>query len=251
MLIKRVDFLGVGFDQITLDDVVARLSDVTPRSDYGYIVTPNVDHIVRLSQADDRPALLPMYAGADLCVCDSRVLGLIARSNGIRLPVVPGSDLTSRLLNDVVKRSDRVAVVGGDADLLEALGDCFPQVGFIHHSPPMGLRHNPSAIREAAKFIAETEARFSLIAVGSPQQEMIATAVRQFAGAKGMALCIGISLDFVTGRQTRAPRWMQKLSLEWAHRLISEPRRLARRYLIDGPRVFLLAARYRRSGAPQ
>ncbi len=251
MHIDRVDFLGVDFDRINLNDVLARLRGVAAGSAFAYVVTPNVDHVVRLSQATDRSSLLDLYSTADLCVCDSRVLSLIARLHGIDLPVVPGSDLTEHLMRDVVQPGDRIAIVGGDATLIDDLAARFPHIAFAHHAPPMGMRHEPAAIAEAARFIASTGARFTMLAVGSPQQEMVAAAVRRIPSATGTALCIGVSLDFITGRRRRAPQWVRKLSLEWAHRLVAEPRRLARRYLVEGPRIFLLAARYRRGGAPR
>lgn len=249
MHIERVDFLGVGFDQVTLNDVLARLRGVTTDSPYAYVVTPNVDHVVRLNRTSERSRFLALYSDADICVCDSRILRLIASLHRIDLPVVPGSDLTERVLLEIVQPGDCIAIVGGDVALLKELATRFPHLDFVHHSPPMGLRDNPSAIEKTANFTASTKARFTMIAVGSPQQEMIAAAVRNIPGATGMALCIGASLDFITGRQRRAPRWVQKLSLEWAHRLLTEPRRMWRRYLIEGPRIFLLAARYRRDGA--
>jgi exopolysaccharide biosynthesis WecB/TagA/CpsF family protein len=132
---------------------------------------------------------------------------------------------------------------------VEDLGRRYPGVELTHYEPPMGLRRNAAARQEAARFIAEAKARFTFIAVGSPQQEMIAAAVRSFPHATGMALCIGASLDFITQRQRRAPRIMQRLSLEWVHRLASDPKRMWRRYLVEGPRIFLLAARHRRGVA--
>lgn len=73
---------------------------------------------------------------------------------------------------------------------------------------------------------------------------MIAAEAKTLPGAKGTALCIGASLEFLTGQLKRAPRLAQKLYLEWAHRLLSEPRRMWRRYLIEGPKIFLLAYRW-------
>lgn len=113
----------------------------------------------------------------------------------------------------------------------------------------MGLVRNPAARQEAAEFIAAQRPRFTFIAVGSPQQELIAAETKLVPGATGMALCIGAALEFVTGHQVRAPRLMQDLGLEWAHRLVSAPRRMWRRYLVEGPRIFVLAARWRRQTA--
>jgi N-acetylglucosaminyldiphosphoundecaprenol N-acetyl-beta-D-mannosaminyltransferase len=74
---------------------------------------------------------------------------------------------------------------------------------------------------------------------------MIAAAIKQRPGTVGAGLCIGASLDFITGRERRAPRLVQRLSLEWAYRLAVDPRRMWRRYLVEGPRVFVMAARFK------
>lgn len=246
---ERVPFVGVGFDRLTMAEVLAHLSAVTATSPYGYVVTPNVDHVVRLDDPEQRAELEPLYDGADLSLCDSRIIAHLARARGISLPVVPGSDLTPSLFEQLIKPGDRIAVVGGDKDMVADLARRYPGIELVHYEPPMGLRRNAAARMEAARFIAEAHARFSFIAVGSPQQEMIAGAVRAFPQATGMALCIGASLDFITERQRRAPRIMQRLSIEWVHRLASDPKRMWRRYLVEGPRIFLLAARHPRGAA--
>jgi exopolysaccharide biosynthesis WecB/TagA/CpsF family protein len=232
-----------------MDEVLARLSAVTLNTPYGYVVTPNVDHVVRLDDAAQAAELAPLYEGADLSLCDSRIIAHLARVKGLSLPVVPGSDLTPTLFRSVIEQGDRIAIVGGDRDMVADLGERCPGVELVHYEPPMGLRHNAAAREEAARFIAEAHARFTFIAVGSPQQEMIAGAVRAFPQATGMALCIGASLDFITERQRRAPKLMQKLSIEWMHRLASDPKRMWRRYLVEGPRIFVLAVRHRRDAA--
>jgi exopolysaccharide biosynthesis WecB/TagA/CpsF family protein len=106
----------------------------------------------------------------------------------------------------------------------------------------MGLRHDRVARQAAADFIAHSKCRFTFLAVGSPQQELIAA---QVTGATGFGLCIGAALEFLTGDQVRAPRAFQKTGMEWAYRLASNPRRLWRRYLIEGPKIFRLASRWR------
>lgn len=243
---ERIEFLGIGFDRLTEDEVLARLREVTDRSPYAYVVTPNVAHIVQLHEAADKADFAPSYHGANMSLCDSRVLSILARSHGLDLPVVPGSDLTVRLLHEVVRPKDKIAIIGGVDLLVADLMRLFPEVEFVHFNPPMELRRNAEARQKAADFIASAQARFALIAVGAPQQEMIAAAVLSHFGATGTALCIGASLDFITGRQRRAPRLMQRLSLEWAYRLVSDPKRLWRRYLVEGPRVLALAVHYRR-----
>lgn len=216
---------------------MARVSAVSP---YGYVVTPNVDHLVRFHSSRSLGAI---YRQAALCLCDSRILSRLARLAGVRLPVVAGSDLTRALFADVIAPGDRIAVVGGTAQLVAILGAKRPGVTILHHDAPMGLGENAVARRAAASFIAGAGARFTFLAVGSPQQEMIAHEVLGFPHATGVALCIGASLEFLTGDQKRAPRLVQLGGLEWAHRLASNPSRLWRRYLIDGMKIFPIFAR--------
>lgn len=239
---NRIEFLDLQFDRATFEQVKAWLRSVTPAKPYGYVVTPNVDLTVR---AHREQGLSQLYSDADLCVCDSRILRLLARTCGIKLPLVPGSDLAATTLSQLAKSGDTIAVVGSTPISVSQLRDKFPAIKFVHHEPPMGLRQDPIARRAAAEFIASSGARFTLLAVGSPQQEMIANEVGSCPGAGGIALCIGAGLDFITGEQKRAPKIIQKLSLEWAHRLASNPRRLWRRYLVEGVRIFPIYAKWR------
>jgi exopolysaccharide biosynthesis WecB/TagA/CpsF family protein len=79
--------------------------------------------------------------------------------------------------------------------------------------------------------------------VGCPQQEILAKALQSRGRARGLALCVGASINFLTGSERRAPKWIQYAGLEWLYRLLNDPTRLARRYLIRGPRIFLLLPR--------
>ncbi|MDQ4088205.1 MAG: WecB/TagA/CpsF family glycosyltransferase [Pseudomonadota bacterium] len=243
---ERANFLDVGFDVLSATDLLDRIAKVGPDSAYGYLVTPNVDHLVRLhTRSADLPQLADIYRQAAYCTCDSKILAMLAKWHGIGLPVIPGSDLTAHLFRDVVKDGDRIAVVGGDPLLLDALRRKFPRVDIVQHCPPMGLMQDPAARSAAARFIAESRARFTFLCVGSPQQEIIAAEAAALDGSRGLALCVGAALEFLTGRSRRAPLVARRLGLEWAHRLASNPRRLWRRYLVEGPRILALAYRWR------
>jgi exopolysaccharide biosynthesis WecB/TagA/CpsF family protein len=87
---------------------------------------------------------------------------------------------------------------------------------------------------------AHSPFRFCFLAVGAPQQELLAQLLKSRGKARGMALCIGASIDFLTGKERRAPLWMQKIGFEWLFRLLNDPKRLGGRYLLRGPRVFSL-----------
>ncbi len=237
MSVKQ-SFVGFNFDRLTFEQAVADVAARAAGAGLTYVVTPNVDHVVRLEDGTDGAEVRRAYLEADLCFCDSRILALLARISGLTLQIVPGSDLAADLLRNQLNAGDKLNLIGGDALMASRLAAMFPQVSIAHHAPPMGLMQKPGAIAATVDFMEANPARFSLIAVGSPQQEMIAWHAKQRGKATGVALCIGASVEFLTGTKNRAPRWVQRAHMEWLHRLASEPRRLWKRYLLRDPKIF-------------
>jgi exopolysaccharide biosynthesis WecB/TagA/CpsF family protein len=242
-----MNYLGLRFDPIDMDGACAILRSRTCDDAYAYMVTPNVDHVVRLAELPATSIEWNAYRQADWCLCDSRVLSLFAAADGVPLPVVPGSDLTANLFGSILTAGDRLCIIGGHPGDPARLIAGWPDLDIVQYIPPMGLRHDAEAREQAARFAATSGARFTLLAVGSPQQELIATAIGRLPNARGTALCIGASLDFLVGRERRAPRWMRRMALEWLHRLWVNPRRMWRRYLPAAPRMLRLRWRYRHS----
>lgn len=226
--IERISFLGAPFDLESKDHVLGRLAERRPDDAFRYVVTPNVDHIARLART---PELLPIYQGAWMSWCDSHPVRRLARLVGYELAHMNGTDVMMRVFADVLRPGDRLAVIGASESLVSAIAERFPQFDLVAHVPPMGFVDNPQAFAAAADFAAHSGARFTFIGVGSPQSEQLAAAIGKRAGAKGTAFCIGAALEFISGKKARAPQWMQDRGLEWAFRLLSEPRRLWRRYL--------------------
>ena len=204
---------------------------------YGYVVTPNVDHLIRYY---DDPAFRDHYAAASYVLMDSRFASrLIRLLKGLQLPVCTGSDLTATIFRKLVSPLDRIVLIGGSDEQAQKIGQLSGVRNLYHHNPPMGFIRNPAAVEDCLKFIeAHSPFRYCFIAVGAPQQEAVAHALRVRGRARGLALCVGASLNFITGAERRAPQWMQQAGLEWLYRLLQDPRRLASRYLIRGPRFF-------------
>lgn len=205
---------------------------------YGYVLTPNVDGLIRLQEsAPTRDA----YARAAYVLLDSRVAAFMFRLvHRVRIPVCPGSDLTAGLLHQVVQPDDRVLLVGSTEQQAQDLRERFGLKHLLHHNPPMGFIRNPAAVEACLQFMESASPfRFCLIAVGDPQGFIIAHRLAERERARGLAFIIGASIDFITGEQQRAPIWMQRLALEWLYRLMRNPRRLARRYLLRGPKFFV------------
>lgn len=240
---ERAEFLGVRFDPLDPADARRRIAGLVGNASFAYVVTPNVDHIVQLHRVAD-PQIADAYANATLCLCDSRILSRLASLSGLKLDVVPGSDVTRDLL-DADLPACRIAVVGGDARLHQALQARYPRFIWSFHAPPMGVRRNPEAREAIAAFVETTGADIALFAIGAPQSELVCAEIAARERASGVALCIGASLEFLVGAKQRAPRWMQRAGLEWLFRLVSEPRRLWRRYLVEGPAIFPIWWRWR------
>lgn len=232
----RPVFLDLPFDRLTLDETLATLLAVPAHERFRYLVTPNVDHMLRITQDAD---IAQLYRDAWLCINDSRVLRLLARQHGIDLPAVPGSDLTVALLTHPdLDRDSSILVVGGNEGLAEEVRAKTGLTRVSQIRPPMGLRRDPAALAATIEAIEAQPARFVILAVGSPQQEMLASGLARRGRGQGVGLCIGAGLEFLVGERRRAPALVRAMNCEWLFRLASEPRRLGRRYLVDGPRIF-------------
>ena len=235
----EMPFTGVG-----VRDVLRYLETRTVNDPFTYIVTPNVDHVVRNWR--DRGELVEIYEDAELSLCDSRIVSLIGRLSGVSLPVVTGSDLTAIMLEYTIDPQERITIIGGSEELIAKIERRYGLRDVCHFNPPMGFIRDPAAVLEAAQFVERHPSRFVFLAVGSPQQEILAHRIKQRGQAVGIGLCVGASLLFLAGELQRAPLWMQRARLEWLHRLLQEPKRMWRRYLYDAPKILRIAADHRR-----
>ncbi len=234
--------LTLRLDDYGTDDFVSVATAYGSKS-FDYVVTPNVDHVIRYW---DDAEFRAVYAHAGFVLLDSRLMArMVWLTRGLRLPVCPGSDLVAALLPRV-GANDVIVLIGGDAQQARQLAQLYDLRNLRHFEPPMGFIRDPAAVEATLGFIErQSPFRFCLLAVGAPQQELLAYALKQRNAARGLALCVGGSVNFLTGIERRAPRWMQLLSLEWLYRLLQNPGRMARRYLVRGPRILRLLPRIR------
>lgn len=226
----RRRFLGVSFDCLSQDEVIGLMRRRGPGDTFGYVVTPNVDHIVRLAA---QPSALAHYHQAWLCLCDSKPVQALSMTVGRPLTHVTGSDLTKAIFEQVLMPGDVVTLVVAKDEIAAKLAAPYPQITFQSHVPPLGLLGKPDAMQAVVDFLVDHPARFSFVAIGSPQSEVIAAKVRENERARGTALCVGASLEFITGDRPRAPAWMNRTGMEWLHRIATEPRRLWKRYVFS------------------
>jgi exopolysaccharide biosynthesis WecB/TagA/CpsF family protein len=247
---RTTSFLGIEFIAESYARVAAELDRLCEGDRLSLVVTANVDHVVMLrdpaNASETRARFIRAYEAAAIRLCDSRVLQTLARMHDVALEVVTGSDLTATLFSEGWLDGRKVALIGGDPRMLGELKARFPAVNLAQHIPPMGILENEPAIIAIEDFLKREPWHYIMFAIGAPRSEIIAHRLMAIDNLKGIAICVGASIEFLLGRKARAPVWMQLARLEWAFRLFSEPRRLWRRYLVKGPRILVIVRRWYR-----
>lgn len=137
------------------------------------------------------------------------MLKKLARLSGTKLDVVTGSDLAAQLLERASGRGLEIAIVGPSAEDCEILGRRFPGLQITSYTPPMGFIKSDIEVQKCIAFVVNANADITFLALGAPQQEIVAHRLLGYPEARGVALCIGASIDFLTGKQQRAPIWVQ------------------------------------------
>jgi N-acetylglucosaminyldiphosphoundecaprenol N-acetyl-beta-D-mannosaminyltransferase len=258
---KRVDLMGLPVDHLTEGDTIATVLEAVRAGRGGCLFTPNLHHMQAYANGSDgavyeRSSALP---GTRLVVADGMPLIWASRLRGTPLPErVAGSSLIWTLTAGAAKAGASIFLLGGNPGAAESCSERmraeYPGVriaGLL--SPPRGFERDERAIDEILTTLRAAAPDIVYIALGFPKQEQLALRLAAqmpttwFVG-------VGISFSFVAGEVRRAPLWMQRAGLEWVHRLMQEPRRLFRRYLVDGlpfaARMFghALSSRLGRSG---
>ena len=234
---NKVKILNINIQNISKSDLLKNLSE-------GVLVTPNVDHLVKLQK--DRE-FYDIYQHADWIVCDSKIVALGLRFLGTPIKdVIPGSSFFTEYYryhkdNENVK----IYLLGAAEGVAEeAMRKINAEVGrnivVGAHSPSFGFEKNEEECGDIVKKINQTDANVLLVGVGAPKQEKwIFTHKNQFTNVK-LFMGLGATIDFEAGNIKRAPKIFQKLALEWFYRMYFDPKRLAKRYLVDDVPFFYL-----------
>lgn len=235
---RKIHMFGIDFDAVAMPQAVARLLQWSDEPEYRcrYIVTPNVDHVVKF-QAD--ATLRAAYGDAAMVTVDGKPVLWASYLLGKSLPaLVPGSDLCPALFDAAKAKPGLRVFLLGAADgvaqrAAETIAKRWPWVEVVGvFSPPMGFSALSPENAKVLDMINQTKPDVLLVGLGAPKQEIWVHAMQHQLQVK-VALCIGATIDFLAGEKARAPRWMRTLGLEWLHRMLSEPKRLAGRYWHD------------------
>jgi N-acetylglucosaminyldiphosphoundecaprenol N-acetyl-beta-D-mannosaminyltransferase len=202
----------------------------------GWIVTPNLDILRQFTRSPESRRLI---LDASHRVADGQPIVWASRLLGRPVPErIPGSDLVLSMPEAAAEAGLSVFLLGGNpgvaaaaAARLEARCPGLERVG--SYCPPFGFENDPAELERIKEVVQGARPALVLIGLGFPKQERLIRLLRSempetwFVG-------VGISLSFLAGEQPRAPAVLQRLGLEWMHRLLHEPRRLFRRYVMDG-----------------
>jgi exopolysaccharide biosynthesis WecB/TagA/CpsF family protein len=189
------------------------------------LATINLDHIVKLHRLPDYHTA---YAKHEMICADGNPIVWLSRLARRPVHLVQGSDMVRPMLNVAARAGRSVAMVGSSADQL--MRDIPGLVVVMRHAPQMDFDPKGDEARRVLAELAARDVGLCLVALGSPKQEHFAALGRDLAPNVGFA-SIGAGLDFISGRQTRAPRWVRAIAMEWLWRAVTAPRRLVPRYI--------------------
>lgn len=244
----RVNICGVKIDNYSFNDVVERIVDravtaVLP----SYVVTPNAQHVLSLQRDAD---FRDIYEKAFLAVPDG--VSLLWSAKFLKTPLngrVNGTDLFEELSAVAEKKGLKIFLLGGRSGAAEAakktLLSRHPDLKIVGtHCPPYGFESQPEELASINSKIKAAAPDILFVGLGAPKQEKWIYDNYQELGVP-VSLGIGVSFELVADMVQRAPLWMQKWGLEWLFRLIVEPKRLWKRYVMGNPQFMWLVLKQR------
>ena len=233
---ETITVMGLPFHKLDHDALVSRFQRSAAAGMGGWIVTPNLDLLRQFGTSSESRELI---LAATHRVVDGQPIVWASRLAGTPLPErVPGSDLVTTLPEAAARARLSVFLLGGNPGVAAAaaaqLEARYPGLGDVgSYCPPFGFEADPQEMARIRQALRDARPDLVLVGLGSPKEMRVIRLLRRelpeawFAG-------VGISLSFVAGDQPRAPVALQRLGLEWLHRLWHEPRRLFRRYVMQG-----------------
>ncbi len=242
---QKVNLLNLSIHNITMLELLEQLKFG------GVVFTPNVDHLMKLQKNRD---FYRVYQEVEYIVCDSQIMMYVSKFLGNPIQEkISGSDLFPAFYNYYKDNEEiKIFLLGGlRKDTRIAQEKINSKVGrniiTEAYSPPFGFEHDEQECQKIIELINHSGATVLAIGVGAPKQELwIHKYKHQMKNVK-IFLAIGATINFEAGNLKRSPRWMSEVGLEWLYRLLSEPNRLWKRYLLDDLPFFWLVLKQKLS----
>jgi N-acetylglucosaminyldiphosphoundecaprenol N-acetyl-beta-D-mannosaminyltransferase len=244
--LASIQLLGMRLAACTEPQLLDTLFEALERQRGGWLITANLDFLRRYYK---EPRMQSLYAQADLRVADGMPLVWAAFLQGTPLPGrIAGASLLRPIAARAAREGRSIYFLGGNANTAEGAASTlraeFPELSVAGFSSPwLPAEPDDAEVEPTRQALTEARPDIVLVALGSPKQEWLISKLRRSLPACWF-IGVGMSFSFTTGDMPRAPEWMQRSGLEWVHRLVSEPRRLGKRYLWhDAPFGFELLGR--------
>lgn len=228
----RVRLLDCDFDALDLRQALDLVAGYVDSGTFHSSCGVNVDQLVKMRRD---PAFRDLVSRSDLITADGTPVVWASRLLGRPLPArLPSIDLFEALLGEAAQRGWGVYLLGAREEVLESAVAWYrrrdPDLRIVgHHHGYFG----PQEERRIAGEIRDAAPQLLFIGISSPKKEHFVAQQRGTLGDIPFVLGVGGAFDIAAGRTRRAPSWMARVGLEWTFRLAQEPRRLARRYLLD------------------
>ena len=237
----RYDLLGVWITILNIPEAVQRIVEAVETAQKGYVCVTGMHGIM---EARDDAKLQNIINSAFLCTPDGMPTVWLGKVKGYReMDRVYGPDLVLAVMEYTRHKPIRHFFYGGAegvaSDLKVRMESRFPGVQIVGTYCPPFRALNSEEREELLQLVAMSKADIIWVGLSTPKQERFMAEFLPLLPVKVM-LGVGAAFDFHTGRAKQAPRWMQRSGLEWFFRLITEPRRLGRRYMIQVPRFAML-----------
>jgi N-acetylglucosaminyldiphosphoundecaprenol N-acetyl-beta-D-mannosaminyltransferase len=246
MSFETVELCGMRLASLRSEQLIAHIFEQLRLEKGGWLITANLDFLRRFVRD---PAARSVYAGADLRVADGMPLVWASQLQGTPLPErVAGSSLLVPICQAAAREGRSVYLLGGDPRAApvaaERLIERAPGLRIAGlSSPQISAEVSDADLADVLSNLRTASPAIVFVAFGSPKQERVIARLRaEFPQTWWIG--VGISFSFLAGQVQRAPLIVQRLGLEWVHRLVQEPERLFRRYIIeDLPFAFELFGR--------
>lgn len=243
----RIKFMNTCIDNLTMSETLNEIDKLIQKKNCSYVVTPNVDHIVRLEKDAE---LQKVYKNASLILTDGKPLIWI--SKWYRTPIkekISGSDLFPRVCQLAANKNYTMYLLGaaeGVADTAARnLMKKYPGLNIVGtYSPPFGFEKNEQEMNKIKAQIQDVHPDILIVGLGCPKQEKFMYYHCKELGVP-ISFGLGASIDFEAGNIKRAPKWMSNHGLEWLYRFSKEPKRLFKRYFVDDLKIIQVARKYR------
>lgn len=252
---SKIPFAGIHIDNLSQEEALERIRALLKRRQFGYIVTPNAQHI-NILQNDWE--FRKIYDEAGLVLADGMSIVFALRILGYPLKEkCSGADMFNDIMRLGAAQNKNLFILGGsngsEKIAVKKAMRLFPDLRIQSYSPPSGFDCDPAESRSIVQKILAHRTDMLFICVGSPRSEKWVYRNRDSLSGC-LAFPLGDSLNFFAGVKKRAPKWMRDSGLEWLYRLAQEPHRLWRRYIVGNIRfagIFVRELWKNHSGKPE